>query len=66
MDLIAALALVLVIEGMVLAVFASSAPAILALMAELDPDGLRRAGIVSVLLGAVVYLLVREGAFYGG
>ena len=65
MDLIAALALVLVIEGMALVVFASSVPALLATMAELDPMALRWAGLISVIIGAVVYLLIRDGSALG-
>jgi uncharacterized protein YjeT (DUF2065 family) len=61
MDLIAALALMLILEGLALAVFARSVPALLAEMERLDPTALRRAGLVSIVVGTVVYLLVRGG-----
>lgn len=65
MDLIAALALVLVIEGMALVVFAASVPALLATMAELDPQALRWVGLVALAIGAVGYLLIRDPGALG-
>lgn len=62
MDLIAALALMLILEGLALAIFARSVPALLAEMERLDPGVLRRAGVVSIVVGAVIYLLVRGGS----
>lgn len=62
MDLIAAIALVLVIEGLALAIFARSVPALLAELERLDAAALRRAGIASTAAGAVLYLLVRGWA----
>ena len=59
MDLIAALALMLVLEGLALAIFARSVPDLLSEIERFDPRTLRRAGVVSILVGAVVYLLVR-------
>jgi uncharacterized protein YjeT (DUF2065 family) len=59
MDLIAAIALMLVLEGLALAIFARSVPALLAEIERLDPRALRMAGIASIALGAVLYLLVR-------
>ncbi len=59
MDLIAALALMLILEGLVLAIFARSVPALLAEMERIDPRALRRAGVVSIVAGAAIYLLVR-------
>jgi uncharacterized protein YjeT (DUF2065 family) len=61
MDLIAAVALMLILEGLALAVFARSVPALLAEMERLDPSALRRAGVVSIVIGTVIYLLVRGG-----
>jgi uncharacterized protein YjeT (DUF2065 family) len=61
MDLIAALALMLILEGLALAVFARSLPALLAEMERLDPRALRRAGVLGMVAGAVIYLLVRGG-----
>ena len=61
MDLIAALALMLILEGLALAVFARSMPALLAEMERLEPRALRRAGLVGIAAGVVIYLLVRGG-----
>jgi uncharacterized protein YjeT (DUF2065 family) len=60
MDLLAAIALVLILEGLALAVFARSVPALMAELQRLDPGALRRAGVVSIAAGAVLYLLVRS------
>lgn len=60
MDLIAALGLVLLIEGLVLFVFARSLPELMAAMQEMDPGGLRRTGAVMATLGAICYVLVRQ------
>lgn len=62
MDLLAAFALVLILEGLVLAIFARSVPALLAEIGRLDPRSLRRAGVASIVIGAVLYLLVRGWA----
>jgi uncharacterized protein YjeT (DUF2065 family) len=62
MDLLAAIALVLILEGLALAIFARSVPALLAELDRLHPRALRRAGVASVALGAVLYLLVRGWA----
>ena len=61
MDLLAALALVLIFEGLALAVFARSMPQLLAEIERLGPGSLRHAGLVCIALGAVLYLLVRLG-----
>lgn len=61
MDLIAALALVLVIEGLALAIFAGTLPQMLAEIDRLGPSSIRWIGIASIALGAVVYLYVRSG-----
>lgn len=59
MDLIAALALVMVLEGLALAILAKSIPEMLAEMEHLGGARLRIAGIVIALIGIVVYLAVR-------
>lgn len=61
MDLLAALALVLVLEGLALAVFASSLPQLLAEIERLDSASLRVAGLVCIALGTALYLLIRLG-----
>ena len=61
MDLVAALGLVLALEGLALAVFARSIPQLLAEIERLDPGSLRLAGLVCIGLGAAIYLLVRLG-----
>lgn len=61
MDLLAALALVLILEGLALAVFARSMPQLLAEIERLDPGFLRRAGLVCIALGTALYFLVRLG-----
>jgi uncharacterized protein YjeT (DUF2065 family) len=60
MDLLAAIALVLILEGLALAIFARSVPALMAELQRLAPGALRRAGVVSIAAGAVLYLLVRS------
>lgn len=62
MDLLAALALVMVIEGLALAIFARSVPQVLAEIDLLGPRTLRRLGFFSVVFGAAVYLIVRRGS----
>jgi len=59
MDLIAALALVLVIEGMAAMVFASSLPELLAALRGIGARQMRVVGIVMTLSGCALYLLVR-------
>lgn len=59
MDLLAAIALVLIFEGLVLAVFASSMPQLLAEIERIGPDSLRRTGLVCIGIGALLYLMVR-------
>lgn len=61
MDLIAALALVLIFEGLVLAIFAQSVPQLMAEMERLGPASLRRAGLLCIALGVALYLLIRGG-----
>lgn len=59
MDLLAALALVLVIEGLAAAIFASSLPELLAALRGLGARQMRTVGIVMAATGAVLYLLIR-------
>lgn len=59
MDLIAALALVMIIEGLALAVFARSIPQVLAEIDQINPNVLRKLGVIGVLAGAALYLWVR-------
>ena len=62
MDLLAALGLVLVIEGLALAIFAASMPELLASMSQMQDHSLRLAGIAMAVLGGLGYLVIR-GAF---
>ncbi|MEM6421620.1 MAG: DUF2065 family protein [Pseudomonadota bacterium] len=59
MDLLAALALMLVIEGLAIAIFAGSLPALVAALEELGANQRRWAGIAMVALGGAAYLVVR-------
>ncbi len=61
MDLLAALALVLVIEGLAIVIFARSIPELMVALAELEADKTRNLGLVCVVLGAFGYLLIRGG-----
>ncbi len=58
-DLLTALALVLVIEGLVLAVFADRLDVLLERLAKIPPEVLRVAGVVSALLGLFAVWLIR-------
>ncbi len=58
-DLLAALALVLVIEGMVPFLNPQSLRRMLETVAQLDDRSLRIAGLVSMLLGLVMLYIVR-------
>ncbi|MGF1553905.1 MAG: DUF2065 family protein [Paracoccaceae bacterium] len=60
MDLLAALALVMLIEGMTIAIFASSMPALLAMLEAMGEARRRRVGVALAALGAIGYLLVRS------
>ena len=59
MDLLAALALMLVIEGLAAMIFASSLPELLAALERLGARQMRTAGILMAAAGAMLYLLVR-------
>lgn len=58
-DFIAALGLVLVIEGVMFAAFPGAARRAMAMMLETPEPSLRTVGIVSALIGVVVVWLVR-------
>lgn len=59
MDLLAALALVLIFEGMAAMIFAASLPELLAAIEGIGSRQMRRIGIAMALSGALLYLLVR-------
>ena len=59
MDLLAALALVLVIEGLAAMIFASSLPELLAALDGIGGRQMRVIGIVMAMSGGALYLLVR-------
>jgi uncharacterized protein YjeT (DUF2065 family) len=58
-DLLTAMALVLVIEGLVLAVFADRLDVLLERLADIPPEVLRVAGVVSAVLGLFAVWLIR-------
>lgn len=62
MDLLAALALVLVLEGLAIVVFARSIPEIMAEMQNLESGRLRQLGLIAMAVGVVGYLMIRGGA----
>lgn len=59
MDLMAALALVFMIEGLALAIFAGSLPELVASLSGLGERHMRTAGIAAAAAGAALYLLIR-------
>jgi len=59
MDLIAALALVMVIEGLAAMIFASSLPELLAALRGLGAQQMRIVGFVMTVSGGALYLLIR-------
>jgi len=59
MDLLAALALVLIFEGVAAMVFAASLPELMAAIEGIGARQMRLIGIVMALSGAALYLLVR-------
>ena len=59
MDLLAALALVMVLEGLAIAVFARSLPELMAEMQRVDGAQLRGFGIVVCILGVIFYVAIR-------
>jgi uncharacterized protein YjeT (DUF2065 family) len=58
-DFIAALGLVLVIEGLVFAAFPAASKRAIAMMLETPESQLRAVGVVSAVLGLIVVWLVR-------
>jgi uncharacterized protein YjeT (DUF2065 family) len=58
-DLIAALALVFVLEGLALVVLARSLPELLAALDAMDAATMRWVGFVMLTIGALAYLAVR-------
>lgn len=58
-DLLTALALVLVIEGLMLAVFADRLNVMMAKLSEVPPEVLRVAGLVAAVLGLFAVWLIR-------
>ncbi|MEM7212603.1 MAG: DUF2065 family protein [Pseudomonadota bacterium] len=61
MDLAAALALVLILEGMALVVFARSVPELMAEMTKVPSAKIRTIGLLCVGVGAIGYLMIRGG-----
>jgi uncharacterized protein YjeT (DUF2065 family) len=59
MDLLAALALVLVLEGLAAMIFASSLPELLAALDGFGARQVRIVGIIMAVSGSAIYLLVR-------
>lgn len=59
MDLLAALALVLVLEGLALVMLARSLPELLAAMEAVDPAQMRWIGLAMLALGTVGYVALR-------
>jgi uncharacterized protein YjeT (DUF2065 family) len=59
MDLLAALGLVLVIEGLAAMIFASSLPELLAALDGMGARQMRIIGIIMAVSGSALYLLVR-------
>ena len=60
MDLLAALALVAVIEGLALVVFARSLPELLSEIDQIGPETLRKLGLGLLIAGCVAYWLIRN------
>ena len=58
-DLVAALALVLVLEGLALVILARSLPELLAALEALESESMRWIGFAMLTAGALVYLWVR-------
>ena len=58
-DFFTALALVLVIEGLFLAVFPHRLRQILALLEQMSPDALRLGGLAAVTIGVALVWLLR-------
>ena len=59
MDILAALGLALVIEGLMLAVFAGTLDELMAVLRELGAARIRRIGLITAVAGAALYLVIR-------
>lgn len=59
MDLLAALSLVLLLEGLAVAIFAASLPELVATLRAIGPRQRRVLGIAMAATGAIAYLVVR-------
>jgi uncharacterized protein YjeT (DUF2065 family) len=59
MDLLAALALVLVFEGLAAMIFASSLPELLAALDGIGARQMRVIGVVMAASGGILYLMIR-------
>jgi len=60
MDLLAALALMLAIEGLAIALLAADLPRLLEQIRAVGPDTLRWTGLVMVGIGTGLYLVIRS------
>lgn len=58
-DLIAAIGLVFVIEGLLWALFPNYLPRLLDAASQMNEQGLRTAGLVSIAIGVVIVWIVR-------
>lgn len=65
MDLLAALALVMVIEGLAIVIFSSSVPELLVALKETNTSQMRWIGLASIVGGSLLYLLIRGGTGAG-
>lgn len=61
-DLLTALALVLVIEGVIYALFPSAMQRMMAAVIELPPTILRGGGLIAVTLGVLAVWMIRSAA----
>mgnify|MGYP002713243534 CR=1 FL=1 len=59
-DFVAALGLVLVIEGLIYAVFPGAVPKMLEAVKELPPGTLRAGGVVAIACGVAVVWMARN------
>lgn len=59
MDLLAALALVLVFEGLAAMIFASSLPQLLAALDGIGARQMRLVGVAMAVSGGAIYLVIR-------
>lgn len=60
MDILAALALMMAIEGLAAIMLASRLPEIARMLGDMDPETVRIAGLVLVAAGGGLYLFVRS------